>query len=242
VLDNPKPPADPRLSAPTSLKLLSSAERGTLCEITFRRQPAPTELRSWQALAGDRAQGIAAKWPEGLPNGETIRFPVFVDSDIELPLSDEEAGRLGLGPLADFCGAYIDNAFSEIQETWIELRAGGAAGPELRITSSERAPTPTPLPPQAKSGERSWWFETSFNLPFMYTIGAEPPLDQHTMLVFPLLREKDVRSLAGWVNGKELNIQRYAYPRNRTLSCYYADLVGSSARGGDNKLVLHLDW
>ena len=42
------------------------------------------------------------------------------------------------------------------------------------------------------------------------------------------------------MNGAPLEVRRYAYPRNRGLGTYWADLVGSGAHGGRNVLVVHV--
>jgi hypothetical protein len=76
----------------------------------------------------------------------------------------------------------------------------------------------------------------------MYTIGAEPAFDEHTILVLPMRDPSRVRALRAWVNGVPLDVRRYAYPRNRALSTYWADLVGTGAHGGDNTLVVHLEF
>ena len=76
----------------------------------------------------------------------------------------------------------------------------------------------------------------------MYTIGAEPAFDEHTIMVFPTRDASRVRALHAWVNGIPLNVQRYAYPRNRALSTYWADLVGTGARGGENTLVVYVEF
>ena len=72
----------------------------------------------------------------------------------------------------------------------------------------------------------------------MYTIGSEPFFDEHTLLVLPFARQSRVRVVAAWLNGVPLDVRKYQYPRNRSLSCFYADLVGSSAVGGENRLVV----
>jgi hypothetical protein len=240
--DVPKQPK--RLWAPTPLKLLAANEQGTLLEVNFRRDPAPTELREWQVRSGGFDEGVAAKWNAGLAGGETLKFPLFVDvqpSDVKLPLSDEDADQLGLGPLANFCGAYIENTFSEIQETWIDLKTGPAAAPLGNLVTEERPSVRRRLEPAAKDARKNWWLQTGFYLPFMNTIGAEPAFDEHPFLVLPLIRHKRVTEIRAWINGVPLAVQRYAYPRNRALGCYYADLLGSGARGDqENVLVIHL--
>jgi len=76
----------------------------------------------------------------------------------------------------------------------------------------------------------------------MYMIGAEPAFDEHTILALPMLDPSRVKRISGWINGSELDVRFYRYPRNRALGCYYADLVGSAARGGENVLVLQLTY
>ncbi len=96
------------------------------------------------------------------------------------------------------------------------------------------------MPAEALDPQTSWWLETSFALPFMYTMGAEPAFDEHTVLVLPTIRQGQIASLQAWVNGSPLEVRLYRYPRNRGLGCYWADLVGTAAAGGDNRLVVHL--
>jgi hypothetical protein len=240
--DVPKQPK--RLWAPTPLKLLAANEQGALLEVTFRRKPAPTDLRQWQVRPGNLAEGVAAQWNANFAGIKTLEFPIFVDvqqSDLELPLCDKLADQLGLGPLANFCGAYIENAFSEIQETWIDLKTGAAHLPQGRLVTAEALPTRLALDPLAKDSSKGWWLQTSFYLPFINSGGAEPAFDEHPRLVLPLLRHKQVKETKAWINGIPLLVERYAYPRNRRLACHYADLVGSEARGEqDNTLVIHL--
>lgn len=242
--DVPKQPK--RLWAPTPLKLLAANEQGTLLEVTFRRKAAPTELREWKVCPGDLEEGLKAGWMASSPANKTLTFPLYVDVDeggLELPLSDERAAQVGLGPLANFSGAYIDNAFSEIQKTWIELKTGEARPLPGALASTEVATARRPLDSLAKDPRKGWWLKTSFYLPFINTIGAEPAFDEHPRLVLPLVRHKQVKEIKAWVNGISLPVERYAYPRNRDLACHYADLLGSGAQGEqENTLVVHLQY
>jgi hypothetical protein len=242
VLDQPKEP-DPRLAAPTALTLLSTRAEGALFEITYRRGAAPTELRDWRAEPGSAQQGLASQWHRGLSPGKRIRFPLFADTDVPLPLTEADADRLGLGAAANFCGGYIEHAFSEDQETWIDVDCGRARpNASVALVHSYRKDEKRPLPPEARSGERAWWFETTFHLPFLYQIGAEPAFYDHTLAVFPLLRPRSAKEVRAWVNGGDLPVRLYAYPRNRKLGCYYTDLVGTAAHGGENRLVVHVQF
>jgi hypothetical protein len=240
--DVPKQPK--RLWSPTSLKLLAANEQGTLLEVIFRRKAAPTELREWKVQLGELVSGVAAQWATNLPGERKLRFPLFVDiqeEGLDLPLSDDPATQLGLGPLANFCGAYIDNAFGEIQETWIEMKTGEARSMPGELLSKEAATARQPLDPLARGPGKGWWLQTSFYLPFINSGGAEPAFDGQPRLVLPLVRHKQVKELNAWINGKPLVVERYAYPRNRDLVCYYAGLLGSGARGEqENTLVVHL--
>jgi hypothetical protein len=231
-----------RLRVETTLRVLSTSAKGTAMEVTFRGEAAPAELLSWRARAGCLSDGLAAGWQDGLTGAEALRYPLFVDTtddSIGLPLTDERAAALGLGPLADFCGGYIENAFSEDQETWIELKTDGeSAFPDGKLLGEESPPVKRPLPAQAKDMAASWWLETSFHLPFMYGLGYEPAQDEHTVLVLPLVRQARVAGIRAWINGLPLEVREYQYPRNRKLACFYADLVGTGAHGGDNKLVV----
>lgn len=239
------PPQPKRLWSPTLLSAQSNDDDDFLFDITFRKAAAPSELRQWSVKAGSLEEGIKTSWEKGLTGTQSLKFPLFVDTGdeaIRLPLTKEAATKLGLGPLANFCGAYIDNAFSELQETWVDLRTGNP-GPQLKIKpSSGRTPELRPLllPAIAKDQRKDWWLQTIFHLPFMYTIGAEPPFDEHTILVLPFIDSSPLKEIKAWINGVALKVQRYDYPRNRKLGTYYADLVGSGARGGINTMIIHL--
>ena len=162
---------------------------------------------------------------------------------MSLPITDARARELGLGPLANFCGAYVENAFQEEQETCIAFDKEGAPAAQPAATPSvESPPRRRPMPPQAREPRSDWWMETRFHLPFMYTLGSEPAFDEHTILVLPLVRQAECKSIQAWINGMPLEVRPYRYPRNRGLACYHADLVGTGARGGDNLLVLHLQY
>jgi hypothetical protein len=241
VRDVPKQPK--RLWAGTPIRFVAGNGRDVAMDVTFRRDAAPDELRAWEVKPGSLAEGTAGGWIGGFKEGVAARFPLFVDAEgVNLPLWDADADKLGLGPLASFCGGYIENAFAETQETWIDLTVGdkadypegdpAAAPPEVRLRA---------LPEIAKSADRQWWAQTSFHLPFMYTIGSEPPPDEHTYLVLPFVRQSRVQNVAAWINGAPLDVRKYRYPRQPSLACFYVDLVGSAAVGGNNRLVVHFE-
>jgi hypothetical protein len=218
---------------------MATGTEGTLVEITFRRGSAPKHLAYWKVRAAGVDEGIASGWPTGFPEASSVRFPLFVDAGIPMPLTPAYANSIELGSAANFCGAYIEHAFSEEQQTWIDLGQGGAAlSAAIPLASAGAAASPRPIESVARARESSWWFETRFELPFLYQIGAEPGQSEHTLAVFPLFRPEQLQIIRAWINGVELAIQYYAYPRNRKLSCRYADLVGSSAHGGENQLVV----
>lgn len=253
------PRQDERQPSATPVTLVASDHRGALVDITFPRDPAPAELREWTVRAGSLAEGSAAGWHEGLPNGEAVRLPLVGDAqspDPWLPGPHAASSGADLGPLASFCGAYVENAFSEVQEAWLSLAFGdeaepsgprgqprdGGPGDELAsdpFASPEALPEAGPLGPLATDDAHEWWLQTRFSLPFMYGYGCEPAFDDHTILVFPLLPQPGKTTIAAWANGVPLEVRRYSYPRNRALGCFYADLVGTAARHGDNILTVH---
>jgi hypothetical protein len=232
-----------RLMSATDLTLLGSNDRYTLWNVTFRRTAAATELRHWNVCSGDAETGLAQNWPQGIPLQTQAVFPLFAAARMADAPSDSAAIRLqGMSALANFACAYIDNAFSEEQETWIDLTTSGGTAPAA-VTIADADPQRVRSGPAVEhGGETAWWLQASFHLPFMYTIGAEPAFDEHTVLVFPLLDPTRVKDLRAWVNGQPLDVRRYAYPRNRGLSTWWADLVGTGARGGDNVLVVYVDF
>lgn len=249
--DFPKQPL--RQSYPTHLELLGKNElknghSGYLMEVKFRREPVPTELRNWEIKSESLEVGLEAGFEHGLSQEGLIRkkFPLLTSTKAfkHLPLNNEALDSLKLGVLANFRGAYIENAFGEIQDTRIEFTTIGEEKvlPSIKLSSSEDFEELCDIPQLAFDGSKNWWFQTDFELPFMYTMGAEPFFDEHTFLVLPLLRPNDVKEVRAWINGVPIDIRKYKYPRNRSLSTFYADLIGTSAKGGMNKLVLYLKY
>ena len=155
---------------------------------------------------------------------------------------DADADRLGLGPLADFCGAYVENAFSETQETWIDLTAGETVKyPQGDPVASEPAIASHPLPEIAKDKNRSWWVQTSFHLPFMYTIGRSRRSTSTRSWCCRLSGNRACESLRPGSTASRWTFASISIPATAALSCFYADLVGSAAVGGENRLVVHFE-
>jgi hypothetical protein len=95
------------------------------------------------------------------------------------------------------------------------------------------------VPAPGYDKENSWWLETTFELPFMYTLGMEPAAEEHTLIALPLLRRDRTAEIRAWINGEPLEVRSYQYPRNPAFGCYWADLVGTAARRGENRLVVY---
>ena len=234
VVDDSDPPQPKRLFAGTSLTYTGSQENVSWFDVTFRREAAPEDLMEWQVLADTLEAGMAKELAKGFKDGMGIHLSL---AERPLSMTMEE---LGAQPLLNFNGAYIENAFSELQETTIHFDSSGTnqSLPIVASLPTERAST-VDLP---LGGSKTWWCSTQFLLPFMYTIGAEPPPSEHTLVIFPMRDVAQVSVLKCWINGVEVDAQRYRYPRNPALSTYWADLVGSAAKGGDNTMVLFLSF
>jgi hypothetical protein len=242
--DVPKQPK--RQWAATPLKLIVRNGPCVFIELTFRRRRAPTELRTWSVRAGGLSSGLNSGWNRGVPEEQILRFPLFVDVDepnFALPVTDSRADKLHLGPLANFLVAYVDQAFSEDQETWIDLRAGQAYLAGQSIGSEERLPSRKSLPPLARDPRRQWWLGTNFYLPFINSGGTEPRPEYHPQLILPMIRRNQLKRIKAWINGAPLSVKTYLYPRNPKLGCFHSDLIRSGARGRQvNKLVLFFEY
>ncbi|MCE5198115.1 hypothetical protein LLG39_03990, partial [bacterium] len=242
--DVPKQPK--RLWSATPVSIVETSPESLTLDITFRRDPAPGELRNWKARSCDLATGLSGGFSNGVADAAEMHFPLFVDVDdagVKLPMWDSNADSTDLGPLANFCGAYIDNAFQEEQETWIDLETTGAPlSKPSELISNKSLPGIAPLSSEAKSRNGNWWLQTSFYLPFMYWAGgSEPRIEDHTILVLPFIRKDRVATIKAWINGVPLDVRDYRYPRNRGLGCFYVDLVGTAAHGGENTVVVYFD-
>lgn len=230
---------------PTPFKVISRGQQSILYEITFRRQIAPKELSAWKVLAGDLKTGVDAGWPAGLTAGDSYDFPLFNEAaGIRYPMWPGAADLQGLGTLANFCGGYIENSFSEDQETYIDITTSAdstIADLQEQIQYNADVPAGRPLPNIAREGTRTWWLQNEFDMPFMYGYGCEPPFQEHMFIALPFINNARIKTIQAWINGRPASVQEYKYPRNRSLGCYYIDLVGSSATAGNNRVVLYFE-
>jgi hypothetical protein len=230
---------------PTALKLLASGNRGALAELTFRRKAPSTELRHWLVRGGSRDDGLKANWPAGVPQATGATFPLFAQGDS--PVTTAKLKQSGDGPLSNFCGAYLDNGFSEDQNTVIYLKTAAASptAPEAKgFESLVNLPPPDVLAatsPLAKDLARSWWLQTKFSTPLAQWGGTEGRPDEHTLIVLPFVDPTRVKQIAAWINGQPVDVQTYRYPRNRAVMCRWIDIVGTAIHPGANDLVLHIE-
>jgi hypothetical protein len=231
---------------PTALKLLRSGKPGALAEVTFRRKAPSTELRQWSVQAGSREQGVKANWQAGLPQATTATFPLFAQSDS--PVTTATLKQDGNGPLSNFCCAYMENGFSEAQNTVIYLKTGADASPAVSAATaleslSDVAPPAWPVAasPLAKDKAGSWWLQTKFTTPLAQQGGCEAKFDDHTLIALPFVDPSRVKRIEAWINGQPVDVQTYRYPRNRGLMCRWIDIVGTAIHPGTNDLVLQLE-
>lgn len=230
---------------PTAVKLLASGEPGVLVELTFRRKAPSSDLRQWSVRPGSREEGLKANWPAGLSQATEAMFPLVSHGDSAV--TAEKLKAEGAGPLANFCGAYLENGFSENQDTTLYLRTGGtlpadSAATSLKSLVNPLPPVPAATPsPLAKNQGRSWWLQTKFTTPMLSAYGCEGRLDEHTLIVLPFVDPNRVKQVTAWINGQPVDVQVYRYPRNRGVMCRWIDVIGTAAHPGTNDLVLQLD-
>lgn len=244
-LDVPKQP--PRDFYETPLQPVRQSGPTTWFEIQFRRGLPPTEIRQWRAIPENLEAGLTKKWNIDFPEEPWMQFPLFEQEEgsLSYPLNATQLSSQGFGPLANFCGAYVDNAFGETQETWIELNT--SSGGLVRLPEDAEAESPTESfgasarQQLLRAKKNNWWLQSRFDLPFINTLGMEPPFEDHVILVFPMISPAKIARIEAWINGVPLPVERYHYPRNRSLYCHWADLVGSGARRGENSLIVYLE-
>jgi hypothetical protein len=230
---------------PTATKLMKSGKQGALVEVTFRRKAPSTELRQWSVQAGSKEEGMKANWQAGLPHATNATFPLFAESDS--PVTAAKLKDDGNGPLAGFCGAYLDNGFSEDQNTVIYLKTGAASPAVPKATDLESLSNAAPpaLPaatnPLAKDKNPSWWLQTKFTTPVAQWGGCEGKFEDHALIVFPFVDQNRVKRISAWINGQPVDVQTYRYPRDRKMICRWIDIIGTAIHPGTNDLVLQLE-
>ena len=236
------PKQRPRSFKPTSMTVIAKEKNTILYEITFRDKFSQKLLSQWKVLAGDLKTGQDAGWQKEIAGGQNYNFPLFNESaDINYPIWPWDADKQGFGTLANFCGGYIENAFSENQDTYIDIELSGgktsltsqAINYDINLSSVE------PLPNIAKDTAKSWWLQSEFQMPFMYGYGCEPQPGEHMYMVLPFINAAKVKTIKAWINGYPAAVQEYRAPRNRGVISYYVDLVGSAASRGTNRVVVY---
>ncbi len=210
----------------TKAKLTKSDAETAQFELTFRRQTPTTEIRQWYVMPGKLDEGIQQNWQSALPTKNCV----------QTPLAAEDGKQTGA--LAHFGGAYVDNAFGEMQPTEFTLTT-------RRIAASKEAkqsPVASPiLVSPAKLGtSSSWWCASTINLPFINAYGCEPGFYDHPILVLPTLANPAVAKVLVWINGQAVNVQDYLYPRNRGYLTRWVDLMGVTHMG-ENSLVIYYE-
>lgn len=231
-----------RSRKPTGLTVVAKDKNTILYEITFRQKFSQKLLSQWKVSAGDLKTGKTADWPKELAAGQSYNFPLFNEAEnISYPIWPADADKQGFGALANFCGGYIENTFSENQETYIDLTFAGGKTSSIsqEINYEAELPPVEPLPGIAKDPAKCWWLQNDFQMPFMYGYGCEPQASEHIYIVLPFINTAKVKTIKAWINGQPADVQKYLYPRNRSFGSYYIDLIGTAAIGGNNRLVIY---
>lgn len=220
---------------PTRVKLVQSDSNIAIVEVNFRRKAPSSELRNWQVCPASLDEGLKSNWISGFSGGKQMRLPIFPK-----PGQDNS----GFGAVANFRGAYIDNAFCEDQETWIYLKTGNEGQQKTATADFNDSPAnvqiykdPNSSNPVITGASKTWWYQTTFNLPFTYHFGMEPAFKDHTILVLPFAKNDSVGNVHVWINGAPVDVNVYHYPRNPALLCRWVDLIGVT-QSGENKLVV----
>jgi hypothetical protein len=231
---------------PTAIKLLKSGESGALAEMTFRRKAPSAELRQWSVRAGTKEEGLMGNWQAGVPQAASATFPLFAESDAPMTAAKLKEG--GNGPLSNFCGAYLENGFSEDQNTVIYLKTGTNASPTVPLATgleslNNAAPPTLPSAPSslAKDENRSWWLQTKLTTPLAQQGGSEGRFEEHSLIVFSVIDQQRVKQISVWINGQAVDVQTYRYPRDRKMCCRWIDIVGTAIHPGTNDLVVQLE-
>ncbi len=225
---------------PTALKLLTANKSGVLADLTFRRKAASKDMSKWNVRPGSLEDGTSSNWTAGLPEANEVEFPITAE------MTASKLAGSGYGSLANFCGGYLENGFSEDQETVIYLKTNGeAALPDsgLGAFSSVNPDMSSSEPgPMFSDKSKSWWLQTKFDTPLAQWGGCEAGLNDHTLIVLPFVDQNRVKKVTAWINGYPVEVQTYKYPRNRALMCRWLDIIGTAIHPGTNDFVMHVDF
>jgi len=137
-----------------------------------------------------------------------------------------------------FLGGLITGAFSEEYEVQLDLRLA-PAGEEGRLHPA--APAAAGSAPAPSAPRQT--FTTEFTLPFIEPahFGMMPDFNDDTVLELAFADPAHVTEISARLNGRPIEVRRYAYPKRADWYTFYLELTGQ-ASPGLQRLEVEVCW
>ncbi len=209
---------------------------------TFPKGRVDPEIRQWAIRAGSLDFGLERNFHSGI-EGDTITFPALGHFLPEHEPSSYKAAlkAADLSLSATFLGAYIENLLNEKYPLSLEIRSQQEAKSQTgEITVKQNIPPSVLLPDQKElllANHEELWLSSQFDVPFVQTY-VPPDYYRHNFITLNFLKPGQIKEMRAWINGKEVEVNRYNYWRGGGSFVYYLDGTRSSLQSGKNTLAL----
>jgi hypothetical protein len=208
-------------------------------EITFPKGKVDPEIRQWTISGGSLEFGLEQNFHNGI-NGDKITFPVL-DNFLSRDGSDYKRSldSLNISLPNTFLGAYVENLLNEKYPVSIKIVTQNKIKHDEQfsmVLDSDFISKEQKAIPQDSCDEL--WLSSEFDVPFIQRY-IPPDYYHHNFIMLNFLKPEQIKGIRAWVNGAEVNVNRYDYWRGGSGSfTYYIDGTRSSLRSGKNTLVL----
>jgi len=210
--------------------------------VIFPKGKVDPELRQWVIHEGSSDLGSKQNFNLGI-EGDMITFPVL-DQFLSVKNTGykQSLDELNLSLPATFLGAYIENLLNEKYPVSLKIVTRKIAKSEKQNGQfplvSDSFPENQKAIPTANYNE--FWLSNKFEAPFIQKY-IPPDYYHHNFIMLNFLRPEQIKKIHAWINGTEVQVNRYDYWRGSSGSfTYYLDGTRSSLHSGENTLVLWL--
>lgn len=208
----------------------------TISGITARQAPHVPMFTFASSAAIVRKQGNMAVIRVNVPREKAPRSLTrwrLQPGDVELELP--QAGSCG------FLGGLVTGAYSETISVWLDVEIRPWTGEEDHIPFRivDGASTPPEIAAVPKAQKQT--FETIFTLPFLEWEAFMPGIGDDAVIELSFINPNHVKEISARLNGKSVEVRRYAYATKQEWYTYYIELAGNAAIG-EIQLQVSIEW
>ncbi|MFC5405471.1 hypothetical protein [Cohnella soli] len=142
-------------------------------------------------------------------------------------------------PGCPFLGGLVSGAYSEESDVWLDIELGSSIPALAVAVKPHELKTEAPAHWNRDSGTLK--LETDIHLPFIEWDAFAPGYGADTLIELAFADPERVGQITATLNGKEVEVRRYAYATRKEWCTYYIVLTGT-AEIGNTKLAIEIQW